>query len=228
LATQDTTLLTTVVSEDPLYVYFDIDERTVLSIVRRLLPSDVDLIKTKQVPMLMGLADEGGFPHAGYMDFADNVVNRSTGTVTARGVFANSLGPSGHRLLKPGMFVRIRLPTGRPRQALLVSEKALATDQGQKCLYVVDAKNLVQYRRVQVGPMQSDGLRVIEEGLQPREWVVVSSLQLVRPRLEVKPERTAMVENTDGGTGKADPAMRSGEGDRPAQAGSPKPSAPGP
>lgn len=194
LASQDTTLLTTVVSEDPLYAYFDVDERTMLRIVRDLLPkAEVDLLQSKQVPVLMGLADEQGFPHAGYIDFADNVVNAATGTVTARGVFANPPhASSGRRLLRPGMFVRIRLPLGKPRQALLVSEKALGTDQGQKYLCVVDPQNVIQYRRVAVGPLQSDGLRVIQTGLQPGEWVVVSGLQLVRPGLQVQPERTAM------------------------------------
>lgn len=194
LASQDTTLLTTVVSEDPLYAYFDVDERTMLRIVRDMLPkADVDLLRSKQVPVLMGLADEEGYPHTGYIDFADNVVNAATGTVTARGVFANpASAASGRRLLRPGMFVRIRLPLGKPRQALLVSEKALGTDQGQKYLCAVDAENVIQYRRVATGPLQSDGLRVIQTGLQPGEWVVVSGLQLVRPGLKVQPERVAM------------------------------------
>jgi multidrug efflux system membrane fusion protein len=228
LATQDTTLLTTVVSEDPLYAYFDVDERTLLRVMRHLLPSKVDLVQTKQVPVLLGLADEDGFPHAGYIDFTDNVVNPATGTVTARGVFANPLvSPSGRRLMRPGMFVRIRLPLGKPHQALLVSEKALGTDQGQKYLYVVDAQNVVQYRQVQVGPLQSDGLRVIEEGLQGGEWVVVSGLQLVRPRLQVKPERTEMgrnagpeLRNADSGLRKGDSGLRKGDSEN-AEAGKP-------
>ena len=197
LATQDTSVLTTVVSEDPLYVYFDIDERTALRIIRHLLPGQVDLIKNKQVPVLMGLSDEQDFPHNGHIDFADNVVNPSTGTVTVRGVFDNPLGRSGRHLLKPGMFVRVHLPIGTPYPALLVSEKALATDQGQKCVYVVDPKNQVTYRRVKVGPVQSDGLRVIEEGVKADEWVLVSGLQLVRPRLEVKPEQVPMAVSPD-------------------------------
>jgi len=209
LVTQDTTLLTTVVSEDPLYAYFDVDERTMLRVVRHLLPGQVDLLQTKQVPVLMGLADEEGFPHTGYIDFADNVVNAATGTVTARGVFANPpLSPSGRRLMKPGMFVRIRLPLGKPHQALLVSERALGTDQGQKYLYVVDAQNVVQYRRVEAGPLQSDGLRVIEQGLQAGEWVLVSGLQLVRPGLQVKPERTEMEGIATPGSGTTDHVLQ--------------------
>jgi RND family efflux transporter MFP subunit len=196
LVSQDVTLLTTVVSEDPLYAYFDVDERTALRILRHLLPQDVDLIKTKQVPVYMGLQDEEGFPHVGHVDFANNVVDAATATITVRGVFDNPVTSSGRRLLKPGMFVRIRLPIGRPHPALLVSEKALVTDQGQKCVFVVDAQHVVQYRRVKVGPMQSDGLRVIEDGLQPGQWVVVSGLQLVQSRMKVETQETPMAGNS--------------------------------
>jgi multidrug efflux system membrane fusion protein len=194
LASQDTSVLTTVVSQDPLYAYFDADENTMLRVTRLFLKSDVDVPKEKQFPVLMGLADEEGYPHAGYVDFANNVVNSSTGTITARGVFANPSNPLGRRLLRPGMFVRIRLPLGKPRPALLVSEKALGTDQGQKYLLVVDEKNVVEYRRVRVGPLQEDGLRVIEEGLKPGERVIVNGLQLVRPRMEVEVEEVPMPE----------------------------------
>lgn len=193
LASQDTGVLTTVVSQDPLYAYFDVDENTMLRVTRLFLKSDVDLLKEKKFPVLRGLADEDGYPHAGFVDFANNVVNSSTGTITARGVFANPANPLGRRLLRPGMFVRIRLPLGKPRPALLVRETALGTDQGQKYLLVVDEKNVVQYRRVRVGPLQEDGLRVLEEGLKPGERVIVSGLQLVRPRMEVEVEEVPML-----------------------------------
>ncbi len=192
LASQDTSVLTTVVSQDPLYAYFDVDEYTMLRIIRLLLKSDVDLLKEQKVKVLMGLADEEGYPHEGHVDFANNVVNSSTGTITARGVFDNRPSPLGRRLLQPGMFVRIRLPLGKPHPAVLVSEKALATDQGQKYVLLVDEKNVVQYRRVQVGPTQDDGLRVIAEWLKSGERVIVSGLQLVRPRMEVEADEVPM------------------------------------
>src|SRR5262249_26386646 len=138
------------------------------------------------------LADEEGYPHKGYVDFANNVVTSSTGTITVRGVFANPASSTGRRLMRPGMFVRIRLPLGKPHSALLVSEKAVATDQGQKCLFLVNDKNVVDYRRIQVGPLQDDGLRVIQEGLKPGEWVIVSGVQLVRAGMEVKTDRIPM------------------------------------
>lgn len=190
LVTQDSTVLTTVVSEDPIYVYFDVDENTMLYVLRNIiLPSKVDPMKEKEgVPVLMGLADEQGFPHPGRTNFANNVVNPSTGTITLRGEFSNPANPLGKRLLRPGMFVRVRLPLGKPHPALLVSEKALGTDQGQKFLLVVDRKNQVEYRRVKTGPIEPDGLRVIEQGLKPGEWVIVSGLQMVRPRMQVNIE----------------------------------------
>ncbi len=175
-----------------MYAYFDVDERTMLGISRAVMRKEVDLLRTKQVPVLMGLEDEEGYPHQGYVDFADNVVSKSTGTVTARGVFKNPSTPSGRRLLRPGMFVRIRLPLGKPRPALLVSDKALGADQGQKYLLVVDGQNTVQYRRVEAGPLQEDGLRAIKSGLKPGEWVIVTGLPLVRPKMTVEKEIIAM------------------------------------
>jgi multidrug efflux system membrane fusion protein len=175
-----------------MYAYFDMDERTMLRVLRKVVPSKVDLVATRNLPVYMGVADEEGFPHRGTVDFANNVVTASTGTIQVRGDFPNPAGPSGHRLLRPGMFVRIRLPLGKPRPALLVADAAVATDQGQKNLYVVDDNNVVHYRRVTLGPLQEDGLRVIEEGLKPGERVVVSGLQLVQPRLQVEAEGVPM------------------------------------
>src|SRR5271166_6159325 len=116
LVNQDQTLLTTVVSEDPMYVYFDVDENTMLYVLRHIvLPSKVDIMKEKGgVPVFMGLADEPGFPHQGFINFANNVVNPSTGTITLRGEFKNPAKGIGRRLLRPGMFVRVQLPLGKP------------------------------------------------------------------------------------------------------------------
>jgi multidrug efflux system membrane fusion protein len=193
LVTQDTTVLTTVVSQDPMYAYFDIDERTMLQILRStILVGQTDPLATKDVPVLMSVADEDGFPHVGYVNFANNTVDPSTGTLTARGVFANPVASTGRRLLRPGMFVRIRLPLGKPHPALLVNEQAIGTDQGQKFLYVVDEQNKVAYHRIKPGALQDDGLRVISEGLQAGEWIIVNGLQLVRPGIQVETERVPM------------------------------------
>ena len=193
LINQDQTLLTTVVSTDPMYAYFDMDERTILRIRTAI---NQGKIKPRadgiELPVMMGLEGEPGFPHQGVIDFVNNVVNPSTGTIAVRGRFANPLPPNGRRLLSPGMFVRIRLPIGQPHPALLVVDRALASDQGRKYAYVVDAENKVQYRAVTTGPLQDDGLRVIESGLKPDDRVVVGALQQLRPKMDVDPEPTAM------------------------------------
>ena len=127
------------------------------------------------------------FPWVGHVQF-----NPLTGTIAVRGVFANPKSPQGARLYAPGMFVRVRLPIGEPHPALLVIDRAIGSDQGLKYVYVVDAANKVQYRRVKTGPLQPDGLRVISEGLRPGERVVVGSLQQVRPGAVINPSPMTM------------------------------------
>jgi RND family efflux transporter MFP subunit len=193
LINQDQTLLTTVVSVDPMYAYFDMDERTVLRIRTAINEGRVKMRSdTHEIPVLMALEGEDGYPHHGTLDFVNNVVNPSTGTVAVRGVFKNPKPENGRRLFSPGMFVRIRLPIGEPHPALLVVDRALGSDQGLKYLYVVDAEHKVQYRRVKTGLLQDDGLRVIEEGVKPDDWVVVGGLQSLRPRSEVDTEQIPM------------------------------------
>jgi multidrug efflux system membrane fusion protein len=190
LATQDQTLLTTVMSVDPMYAYWDMDERTVLR-VRNMI--NEGKIKPKlgsgaDIPVFMAVEGETGFPHRGSLNFVNNQVNPFTGTISVRGEFPNPKPPNGRRLLTPGMFARIHLPIGEPHPALLVADRAIGSDQGLRFVYVLDADHKVQYRRVTTGALQDDGLRVIEEGLGPDDWVVVAGLQQVRPNMEVEPE----------------------------------------
>lgn len=192
LVNQDQTLLTTVVSLDPMYCYFDMDELTLVHVRQALNQGRIKPHEPGHIPVLMGLQAEEGYPHEGTINFVNNQVNPTTGSIAVRGVFANPKPPTGTRLLSPGMFVRIRLPIGEPRPALLVIDRAVLSDQGLKYVYVVDADNKVQYRRVTAGMLQNDGLRVIEEGLQPNDWVVVGALQQVRPRMVVQPEKMPM------------------------------------
>jgi multidrug efflux system membrane fusion protein len=193
LVIQDQTLLTTVVSLDPMFAYFDIDEPTVIMVRRAINAGQIPLPQPgADIPVDLGLQGEEGYTHTGTVDFVNNVVNPSTGTIAVRGVFQNPLPTNGTRLLSPGMFVRIRLPIGKPHNALLVIDRAIGSDQGLKFVYVVDAQNKIQYRRVTTGPLQDDGLRVIQDGLKPDDWVVVGGLQQVRPRMEVQTEQIDM------------------------------------
>src|SRR5205085_5754696 len=164
------TLLTTIVSVDPMYAYFDVDEHTALRVRKLVREGKSDSPREGGFPVSLGLANEEGHPHRGTINFADNQVNPRTGTIRLRGVF-----PNKDNVLLPGLFARVRTPVGRPHQALLVSERALDTDQGQKIVYVVNEKNEVAVRPVQLGALH-DGLREITGGLKPGEQVIVNGL----------------------------------------------------
>jgi multidrug efflux system membrane fusion protein len=191
LVNQDQTLLTTVVSLDPMYAYFDIDEPTLLRVRRAINDGRIKPSQNGVISVQMGLQGENGFPHQGNIDFINNQVNPSTGSISVRGIFANPKPQIGVRLLSPGMFVRIRLPIGQPHPALLVIDRAISSDQGQKYVYVLDAQNKAQYRRITTGALQDDGLRVVL-GLQPDDRVVVGGLQQVRPQMEIRPDEVPM------------------------------------
>jgi multidrug efflux system membrane fusion protein len=202
LVSQDSTLLTTIVSLDPMYVYFDMDERTVIRVRQMINAGTIKVPQDRtQIPVLVALEGEDGYPHKGTLDFVNNTVNPSTGTIAVRAVVANPKPEKGRRLFTPGMFVRVRLPLGQPRPALLVIDRALGSDQGLKFVYVVNAENKIEYRRVTTGALQEDGLRVIEKGVTPEDWVVVGGLQQVRPRMQVSPDPTNMPSATGSETG---------------------------
>ncbi len=192
LVNQDQTLLTTVVSLDPVHVYFDMDEPTLLRLRRARNAGALKPAPNQQFPVLIGLQGEDGFPHQGTVDFVNNQVNPATGSITVRGVVPNPKPPGGARLLSPGMFVRVRLPIGQPHQALLVIDRAIGSDQGLKFVYVVDAEHKIQYRRVTIGALQEDGLRVITQGLNAEDWVLVGGLPQVRPHMPIQPEPAPM------------------------------------
>ncbi|MBV8558120.1 MAG: efflux RND transporter periplasmic adaptor subunit [Planctomycetaceae bacterium] len=188
LVQADQTALTTIVSLDPVYVYFDIDERTLLRLRRLIREGRIKSRTEAEVPVLVGLSDEEGYPHRGFINFSDNRVDPSTGTLRVRGVMPNPKPARGSfRFLSPGLFMRVRLPIGTPHPSILIDEQALGTDQGKKFLYVVNDRNEVVYRPVKIGSL-NEGKRVIEEGLAPGEWVIVSGLQRVRPGVKVEPK----------------------------------------
>jgi RND family efflux transporter MFP subunit len=180
LVKADDTMLTRIVAQDPMWVYFDIDERTMLRLRRLVRSGATEAVGVSKLPVFVGLADEDGYPHEGILNFEDNRLDPSTGTLRVRGEFNNA-----NRLFTPGLFVRVRLPIGLPYQALLVPEQSVGTDQGQKFIYVVDDKDEVSYRRVKVGKLEG-GLRVIAEGISPGERVVTTGVQRVRPGMQVK------------------------------------------
>jgi RND family efflux transporter MFP subunit len=176
------TQLATIVSLDPIYVNFNVNEQDVLKVraeARRRGMSSVDLTR---LPIQVGLQTEEGYPHQGNLDYASPTINQSTGTLAVRGVI-----PNPDRVLLPGFFVRVRVPVEQEQTALLVPDTAQGSDQGGRYVLVVNKDNVVEQRRVRPG--QLDGtLRVIEEGLKPDDRVVIGGLLRAIPGQKVDPQ----------------------------------------
>jgi RND family efflux transporter MFP subunit len=180
------TLLTTVVSIDPMYVTFEGDEQVYLKYSELARRGDRQSSRDAANPVQMALANEDGYPHQGTMVFVDNQIDPRTGTIRARAAFDNKDG-----YLTPGLFARVKLLGHNSYRAVLVDDRAIGTDQSQKFVYVVDAENRITYRSVTIGRL-TDGLRIVQKGLQPGENVVVNGLQRVQPGMVVAPQRVAM------------------------------------
>lgn len=177
------TLLTTIVSLDPIYAYFEADEGSLLKYNRLARLGQRPSSREYRNPVHVALGDEEGFPHEGVMDFVDNQVDRGTGTIVGR-----ALLPNPDLSLIPGLFARLRLPGSGQYRAILLPDEAIGSDQSQKFVFVVDGESKAQYRTVKIGPLV-DGLRVVREGLTPDDWVVVTGLQRARPGLAVDAQR---------------------------------------
>jgi RND family efflux transporter MFP subunit len=181
----DSGVLTSVVAQDPMYVLFDIDEQTVLRHQAHLREkhdtNQISELKARRIPAYVGLANQTGFPHQGVLDFGDNRMDPTTGTIKVRAVLDNK-----QREFTAGMFARVRLPFGDPHPALLVPSRAIGTDQGQRFVMVVNAENVVEVRPVKLG-IEEENLRVVESGLKPTDRVIVAGIQNVRPGITVQP-----------------------------------------
>jgi multidrug efflux system membrane fusion protein len=177
--------LTTLVSLDPIYVYFDVDEQTYLKYARVTQTRGTGSHELRS-EALLGLADEDGFPHMGQVSFVDNQVSSSTGTIRLRATFANK-----KLALTPGLFARIRLQGGGAHSGCLTKDEAVVTDLNQKYVFVLGKNNTLTYRPVKLGPM-TEGLRVVRDGLREGDVIVVSGLQRVRPGAGVTPKMVSM------------------------------------
>ena len=178
----ENTLLTTVVNIQPLYAYFDVSESLLLRLFEERGAGLGERARSDDTPVFLGVDTEEGWPHEGTLDYLDNIVDSSTGTIQSRGVFPNEGG-----MLLPGLFARIRVPLGVEENAVLVEETAIGTDLGGKFVLVVGADDIVELRHVELGALEDDGLRVVRSGLAADERYIINGLQRARPGLPVTP-----------------------------------------
>lgn len=179
------TLLTTLVSDDPIYAYFDADEHSYLEYIE-----GQDPAAARDASVYVGLINESGYPHEGRLDFLDNRVNPQSGTIRGRAVLDNAEGR-----FTPGLFVRLKLVSPRVRTVALVDDRAIGTDLARKYVLVLDDQNIAQYRGVETGSL-IDNLRVVTKGLEAGDRVIVNGLQRVRPGVTVAPTQVAMDRNS--------------------------------
>jgi len=186
LVQADTTLLTNIVSVDPIYAYFYVDERSVLDYEKQVRQGKLADARSSSVPVYLQLENESRFPHEGNIDFRSNQFNSSTGTLAVRGLFPNADG-----ILIPGGFARIRVAATPLHSAFLVTDRAIGTDQGQKYVLVVGQDNIVSVKPVVLGP-DVDGLRVVRSGLNGDENVIINGIVNARPGSKVSPQQGDM------------------------------------
>ncbi|HYD47379.1 MAG TPA: efflux RND transporter periplasmic adaptor subunit [Terriglobales bacterium] len=193
----EATLLATIVRQDPIYAYFDVNERQLLEY--RALRRQGETVGAQGGPLeaRMALATDEGFPRVGRVDYASERVEPSTGTMELRAVF-----PNPERVILPGLFVRVQVPQTRGR-AILVPEDALGADQGGRFALTVGADEVVQFRRIEIGAVVG-GMRVVHSGLEADEWVIVRGLQRARPGAKVKQSRSVL-EATPAATASPEP-----------------------
>jgi len=186
VGTNDATKLATIVQQKPIYVNFNIDEQQVLSVRERLREAGVTLKDIGPIPVGIGLQTEQGYPHTGTLDYVAPEIDASTGTLAGRAVFDNK-----DSVLAPGLFVRVRIPKQLDVPSLLVPDLALGTSQEGRYLLLVNDKNVVEQRVVDIGDLVDGGLRIIKGGLKPEERVVVGGIMRALPGNTVVPVMTS-------------------------------------
>jgi multidrug efflux system membrane fusion protein len=187
LVSADVTVLTNIVTAEEVYGYFNVDELTFLDIRKRIRAGALD--KRNEVPVGVGLQDEEGFPHEGTVDLVANALGTGSGTMQVRAILKNP-----DKLLTPGNFVRIRIPIAAAQDKLLVPERAMISEQGDKFVLVVNKEEKIDKRKVKAGALdpKDKSMRVVEDGVAVDDWVVIQGRQRVRPETHVKTERVAL------------------------------------
>ena len=196
------TILTTIVTQDPIYIYFDVSENNALKYQRLAGSNSNGGSGLVGAAVGIGLPDEEGFPHDGKLDFLDNRLDVGTGTLRARAVVPNATG-----LLSPGMFARVRLQGSPEYEAVLLPDEAIGTDQTSRYVWVVGPDDIPVRKTVKLGPI-IDGLRVVRKGVEPDDWVVTKGQQRIRPHMKIVPKKTPLQVSQATGKGKADTAKK--------------------
>lgn len=184
-------VLTTIVSLDPIYCYIEVDERSALKYRELYRQGKRESALFKKIPARMGLATDTTFPHVGTVDFVDNQLNPNTGTIRARCVF-----PNADKLMAPGFFARVQIPGSGKYEGMMIRDAAIGNDQGRSYVLLVDSKNTVVYRPIKIGPM-IDGLRVVRSGLKADDRVIVNGMMAVRSGQQVNAESIPMQPASD-------------------------------
>jgi RND family efflux transporter MFP subunit len=182
-STANPTVLATIVQRVPIYVNFTVNEQEVLRVRAEIARRGITPEDLRKVPVEVGLQNESGYPHQGTLDYTSPTLNQSTGTLAVRAALANA-----DQVLIPGYFVRVRIPLGQPKSELLVPNVALGSDQGGRYLLVVNKNNEVEQRKVEIGQLDDDGMRVIESGVSADDRVVVNGLLRAVPGQKVEPQ----------------------------------------
>ncbi|MEM9941238.1 MAG: efflux RND transporter periplasmic adaptor subunit [Planctomycetota bacterium] len=185
------TLLTTLVSTNPIHCYFDANEQAFLKYARLSREGKRESSRDVKNPVYMRLIDEKGFPHLGHMDFVDNQIDPNTGTMRGRAIF-----PNDDNTLTPGLFAEVRLPGSGRYEAILIPDSAIGSDQSEKFVYTVDGENKINRKTIELGPIVK-GLRVIRDGLDGSESIVIRGLQRISPGATVEPKSEQIQADTD-------------------------------
>ena len=181
------TMLTSIVSINPIHCYFEANEREVLKYIRLDRSGERKNARRVKIPVYMSVVDEDGYPHEGYMDFVDNKIDSNTGTIRGRAIFKND-----DKVLLPGMFAKVRLPGSERYDATLIPDSAIGLDQTEQFVIVINEDNTTQRRPVELGPIVH-GLRVVRSGLEANEKIVIQGLQRIRPDIKVDPNEGEIV-----------------------------------
>lgn len=185
------TLLTTIVSTDPIYFYFEGSEAALLKYSRKNLKDSIQRSNHPDNEILVKLLDEADFNHKGEMDFMDNEIDGGTGTFQGRAII-----PNKDLVIESGMFGTARVLNNDPRQVILVPDAVIATDQSQKIVYVLSDSNKVVARPVKLGPLHTSELRIIRSGISPNDKIIIGNIQKIGPGMEVSPEERVIASNT--------------------------------